>query len=113
MTIEELIVSVCEASTELPCFHNKFTKDESTYIVYNYFVSDEFYDNKAIFDTYTIQIHIVAPYGTELYALKQKLKKDLQANGFVYPSETDASDEDSQHFVLETQKWWNVSYGNS
>jgi hypothetical protein len=48
-----------------------------------------------------------------LYALKQKLKKDLQANGFVYPSETDASDEDSQHFVLETQKWWNVSYGNS
>jgi len=113
MTIEELIVSTVQNSTNLPCYHNKFTKTDKTYCVYNYIVTNEHFDNKAIFKTYQIMVHLVAPYGTELYALKSKLKLDLQSAGFIYPTETDASDEDSQHFVLETQKWWQVDYGNS
>ena len=112
MTLEELIVQTVEASTGLPCFHNKFTKSDRPYIVYNYFIETESYDDKAIFETYQIMIHLVAPYGTECFGIKKKLALDLQNAGFIYPTETDASDDDYQHFVLETQKWWNVSYGN-
>ena len=112
-TLEKLVVKTCEDSTGYECFHNKFTKSDKPYIVYNYMESNEFYDNKALFRDYLVMIHLVSPYGIEMFGVKEKLKLDLQAAGFIYPSETDASDEDYQHYVLESRKGWNVAYGNS
>ena len=107
-SIEKLIKSTVENSTGLTCQHNVFTKSEDPYCVFNYFTEKEQFDNMAIFEYYYIQVHIVAPHTSNINALKRKLKIDLEKAGFSYPTEENASDDNSQHYVLETNKWWQI-----
>lgn len=52
---------------------------------------------------YLVQAHLYLPHPENPHALILKLEKGLFDAGFTWPSLTDASDEDGQHWVLECE----------
>lgn len=102
MTVDEKIVNTVEEATSFKCYHLTYTGADSVYFVFNYFTRPEVFSNQAQFERYRIQIHLFAPVTFNSSDLKKALKNALETNGFTYPTETDASDTQTQHVVFET-----------
>lgn len=72
------------------------------YITFGYNVNGEnFGDNVPQVEVYTCMIHLWAPSGRNMLALRQSIRRLLSSAGFTWPRETDAGDEDGQHYVYE------------
>lgn len=81
-----------------------YTGDENEYIVFNYSsLPDDFGDDMPGEERYLIQIHLFSPPKKNRLALRRQIKQRLFAADFGWPSETNASDEDSQHFIYECE----------
>lgn len=86
----------------LPLFPNVYTGEELAYLVYNYYVIPEVYANSVSHASrYSIQLHLYLPQKTNPNTLKLSIINACIDNGFTYPSMTNASDRDGQHYVFE------------
>ena len=89
-------------SSILPLFPNVYTGTELSYLVYNYYMIPEvFADSAAHAARYSIQLHLYLPHKTNPNATKLSIISACVNNGFTFPSMTNASDEDGQHYVFE------------
>jgi hypothetical protein len=86
----------------LPLFPNVYTGEELTYLVYNYYVIPEVYASSVSHASrYSIQLHLYLPHKENPNAIKLAIINACIGGGFTYPSMTNASDKDGQHYVFE------------
>ena len=86
------------------CVPDQYTGTETEYCTFNYSeIPDAFGDESPEAIRYLVQLHYFLPTGTNPYTKKKQLKNALMNAGFTYPSVTNASDSDGQHYVLEVE----------
>lgn len=86
----------------LPLYPNLYTGDELRYIVYNYStIPDVFGDSVPHAARYFVQVHLYLPSKENPNQYKLTISRALNANGFTWPSITNASDGDGQHYTFE------------
>ncbi len=89
------------ASFSYPCAANEYAGTAETYFVFNYSVIPvDFSDDEPQHEKYLVQLHLVAPLTSDLAATRKLIRQAIQA-AFMYPTETNVSDEKKQHFVFE------------
>lgn len=85
----------------LPLFPNVYTGEELRYLVYNYYViPDVFADSAAHAARYSVQLHLYLPHKENPNPVKLAIINAC-LNVFTFPSMTNASDKDGQHYVFE------------
>ena len=100
MSCDEAIVDAFEEI--LPVYQNIYTGDELSYLVYNYYVMPEiFADSVSHASRYAVQLHLYLPHKTNPNTYKLAIIAACVANGMTYPSMTNASDKEGQHYVFE------------
>ncbi len=88
----------------LPIYPNVYTGDALSYLVYNYYVIPEVYaEHVAHAARYSVQLHLYLPHKENPNALKLAIINACVAGGFTFPSMTNASDGDGQHYVFECE----------
>lgn len=91
--------------TGLPCSVNTSTSSEATYLVMNVNVIPSFFaDDDPSYVTNLCQLHLFCPVTQNTVQLRKEIKALINSNGFTYPVEEDASDDDKQHIVFEFQE---------
>ena len=86
------------------CVPDQYTGTATEYCTFNYSeIPDAFGDESPEAIRYLVQLHYFLPAGANPYAKKKQLKNALMNAGFTYPSVTNASDSDGQHYVLEVE----------
>ena len=86
------------------CVPDQYGGTATEYCTFNYSeIPDAFGDESPGAIRYLVQLHYFLPTGTNPYAKKKQLKNALLSAGFTYPSVTNASDADGQHYVLEAE----------
>lgn len=86
----------------LPLYPNVYTGQNFSYLVYNYYVIPEvFADSVSHASRYSIQLHLYLPHKSNPNGIKLSIINACVNNGFTYPSMTNASDKDGQHYVFE------------
>lgn len=87
-----------------PVYANQYNGDDDIFFVFNYTTyPDGFWDDAANAEKYLVQIHLFAPHGDNINALRKKTKKTIANAGFVWPSEVNASETSCQHYVYECE----------
>ncbi|MEG1427442.1 MAG: hypothetical protein RSC76_07110 [Oscillospiraceae bacterium] len=77
---------------------------EETNIVYQYNSRGELFgDDCPGAEVYSVLVHLNALPGVDLSAEKKEIKRSLFRAGFSYPTCINASDQDSQHYVFESE----------
>lgn len=81
---------------------------EDKYFVFNYITEEGllFADDKAIYDTYPMQIHFFCPASFNHLSIKKQVKDLLINNGFIYPRIRTIYEKETKynHIVFETEK---------
>lgn len=86
----------------LPLFPNVYTGEDLRYLVYNYFVIPQVYaEHVAHAARYSVQLHLYLPHKENPNAVKLAIINACVAAGFTFPSMTNASDKEGQHYVFE------------
>lgn len=79
-----------------------YTGESLEYIVFNYNISPiEFGDDIALDAEYDVQVHYVAPHQVNRITKRADIRRIIEDTFGMYPTETNASDEEGQHFVYE------------
>lgn len=100
MTTDAAIKAALE--TILPLYPNKYTGTELEYIVYNYSTIPEvFADSVPHAARYLVQVHLYLPDKKNPNPYKLAISRALKEHGFTWPSITNASDGDGQHYTFE------------
>lgn len=74
------------------------------YIVFNYTELPTLHaDNEPHAMRYLVQVHYFCPWNVNPSSKKKRIRQALHGAGFTYPSTTNASDDDGQHFVFEAE----------
>lgn len=63
----------------------------------------DFADDEPGAELCDVSIHFLAPFRGNNRELLKKARKALHKAGFTWPSQTDATDSDGQHYILECQ----------
>ena len=91
-----------------PISYISYAGTEDKYFVFNYITEEGllFADDKAIYDTYPMQIHFFAPSSFNHLSIKKQVKDLLIENGFAYPRIRTLYEQDTKynHLVFETEK---------
>ena len=83
---------------------NIYTGSETEYIVFNYSELPTLHaDGRPHAIRYLVQVHWYLPLKTNPNTKKKQIKNALHGAGFTYPSTTNASDGEGQHFVFEME----------
>lgn len=86
----------------LPIYPNVYTGDQLSYLVYNYYVIPQvFADSVAHAARYSVQLHLYLPNKVNPNPTKLSIITACLAAGFTFPSMTNASDRDGQHYIFE------------
>jgi hypothetical protein len=86
------------------CVPDQYTGTATEYCTFNYSeLPDAFGDDSPHAIRYLVQLHYFLPTGVNPYTKKKQLKNALLNAGFTYPSVTNASDADGQHYALECE----------
>lgn len=103
MTVNERIKAVVEPIVPV-CVPDFYRGDEKTYCTFNYdTMAIQYSDDEPQFLKHLIQIHLVAPRGTNLLKQRRRIADALFKADFDYPDIENASDEEEQHYVFETE----------
>ena len=104
---EPLMISCDEAINNafediLPIYPNVYTGADLEYLVYTYYVIPEvFADSVSHASRYSIQLHYYLPQKENPNPTKLAIISACTSGGFTYPSMTNASDSEGQHYVFE------------
>ena len=86
------------------CVPDQYGGTTTEYCTFNYSeIPDAFGDESPGAIRYLVQLHYFLPVGANPYAKKKQLKNALLNAGFTYPTVTNASDADGQHYALECE----------
>ena len=86
------------------CVPNVYRGTELEYTTFNYSeLPDDFGDDSPGTIRYLVQVHYFCQTDKNPLGEKRKIRNALSASGFTYPSTTDASDDEGQHFVFECE----------
>lgn len=86
------------------CAPNVYEGGATEYVVWNcYSVPVAFGDELPAAARYPTQVHYFLPSGKNPNPMKLKLQQALFDHGFTWPSVTNASDAEGQHYVLECE----------
>lgn len=103
MTINAQIIKAL-APLGFPIAPDIYTGTEAVYITFNYdLLPAEFADNCPSYWRALVQVHLFAPLSTNLVGQRWKVVSALSSAGFTWPEVVDATDQDAQHFVYETE----------
>lgn len=92
------------ASFEHKVYPDTYNGSDKTYFVFNHnTIPDDFGSNQPNHERALIQVHLFCPHTFDSVKLRKDIKLALLGAGFTYPSMTNASDEDGQHWVFEFQ----------
>ncbi|MCD8200370.1 MAG: hypothetical protein LUD25_05425 [Coriobacteriaceae bacterium] len=105
MTMNQRIISV--VNDLAPCYpweayEGSGDKSLSRYFVFNYDVyPHEFGDDTTPYERYSIQLHYFCPLADDTVAFRKDIRKRIYTADFTWPMETNASDNDGQHYCWE------------
>lgn len=86
------------------CGPDQYDGPAIEYCAFNYSeIPDAFGDDSPHAIRYLVQLHYFIPTGANPISRKKLLKNALLNAGFTYPTVTNASDGDGQHYVLECE----------
>ena len=103
-TMQEALQSACASVFPGACFPNVYTGTLLEYVVWNYDEIPAVYAERAPqASRYLCQVHLYYPHKKNPLTAIQALRRALWDAQFTWPSLTDASDGDGQHYVLECQ----------
>lgn len=87
-----------------PCAPNQYHGKELEYVVWNYYqISSVYAEDLPAAARYPTQVHYYLPHGKNPNTGKLQLQRALFDAGFTWPSITNASDSEGQHYVLECE----------
>lgn len=96
------------AFTGWPCQQTSYDGSEECYFTFNMFSTpDDFADDDAGAEVWSIQLHLFAPYTLDTTQLRRQIKTAIRDAGYTAPSMVDAStarrvdDGTEQHIVFE------------
>lgn len=99
--IEQHIVHALEF-TGYKVYNGTFTSTDNAYFVFLIDLYPDFFGNDiAIYGVNHIYVHFYCPITMNTTALRKQIREAIQAEGFTYPSEVNATDEHMQHIVYE------------
>ncbi len=102
MTINQIIIDAI--GDIVPVYPDWYGGDEKEYVTFLYSeIPVMNANNQPMFDRITTYIHLFAPLGKNVLALKAQIRKKLTMSGFTYPTTTNATNDDSQHFVMQCE----------
>lgn len=87
-----------------PISQNQYIGEQPVYFVFNLsaFPAD-FADDEPQHERVMVQLHLFAPHTTNTTMLQKEVKAAIRDAGFQYPVLENASDEDNQHLVFESE----------
>ena len=83
------------------CAPNVYEGTALEYVVWNAYTLPQVYAERRPAARYPVQVHYYLPHGKNPTQGKLALQAALFAQGFTWPSITNASDSEGQHYVLE------------
>ena len=102
--MSEKLQAACETVTPGAVFPDVYTGALLKYIVWNYSVIPAVYAESVPHAArYTVQVHYYLPHKENPQAAILTLSRALSDRGFTWPTVTDATDSDGQHWVLECE----------
>ena len=103
MSINARIKSAVEPIVPV-CVPDTYTGEAEIYCTFNGNATPVgFGDNRPRARLWSMQLHYFCPAGHNSLATRLELCRAMNAAGFTYPTEENASDEDGQHYALEFQ----------
>lgn len=104
MSVDSMLNSTLETVLPDACFPNAYTGNLLEYAVWAYTeIPTVFADRAPHAARYLIQVHYYLPHKINPNAIKRQLQRALFAAGCTWPSVTNASDADCQHYVFECE----------
>lgn len=101
MSIEQRIRTAL-ASLGYKIYPGNYDGADEVYFVFNHNTfPDDFGSNAPQHERALIQVHLFCPHDFNSVRTRKSVKVALLGAGFTYPSMTDASDKDGQHWVFE------------
>lgn len=100
----QIIAAVSDLAPCYPWEEYEGSEDEkqSRYFVFNYESQpDTFGDNAPVYETFSVQLHYFCPSGENSLKVRRAAKKAIFEMIGDWPTETNASDNDGQHFCFE------------
>lgn len=95
---------IAALNTTDPVKPNVYTGEATTYYTFNYnTMGANFADDAPGHERYFIQVHFVCPVNYDSVSRRVEIKNNLFDAGFTWPSMTDVSDSDRQHWVFECE----------
>ena len=86
------------------CAPNVYEGHALEYVTWNAYTLPQVYaERRPAAARYPVQVHYYLPHGKSPTAGKLALQAALFAQGFTWPSITNASDSEGQHYVLECE----------
>ena len=76
----------------------------ATYLAFNYdTIPANYGDDEPVCELALVQVHLYAPAGKDTRKLRRAVKSALALAGLTWPSCTNASDKEGQHYVFECE----------
>ena len=102
--MSEQLQAACETVTPGAVFPDVYTGSLLKYIVWNYNVIPAVYAESVPHAArYAVQVHYYLPHKENPQTAILTLSRALSNRGFTWPTVTDATDSDGQHWVLECE----------
>lgn len=103
MTLNRRIIAALSPAG-LPVYPDIYPGKESSYYTFHYdLLPRQPADNRPLFYLALIQVHLHAPLKQDTVSLRGQTVRLLTGNGFLWPEIVNATDENGQHFVFETE----------
>lgn len=103
MTLNQRIIGALQG-LRLQVVPQVDTKHRDKCITFNYEeIPFQFTDNRPNWYKALIQVHLIYPVGENSIPARRGVLSALTKAGFPWPEIVDASDEDTQHFIYETE----------
>ncbi len=101
MTVNQMIIDV--VSPIVPkVYPDNYNGEEPEYCVFNCSeYPDLFGDDAPTLIRYAVMLHYFLPLGKNPISVKKKIQKALYDAGCTYPTVTNATDNEYQHYVFE------------
>ena len=102
MSLDEHITEALEP-IGIEVAHGTYDGPDTEYFSFNYDFIPIFADDRPLFYRALIQVHLFCPLKYNSVQIRTRTVTALLKAGVTYPEIMDASDEDSQHYVFETE----------
>lgn len=103
MSLNSIMIEALESVA--PVYPDSYNGDKLTYIVFNYSTRGAiFADDAPGCELYAVQVHYFCPSGVSSLSARETIKNQLFLNGFTWPEEINATDDEGQHFVFECER---------